>query len=178
MKLKQLAAVAGKPVPYVMGIQERHGLQACAEYSAGYAVLVRKLTFLAVMSVPGKDTGVLLDRERKLLELLKVDSLDSNPAWFENLCTMKSGPTRLLLSGYDLGRRSGVQPGLDFARREKELFTPREMGADAIRALETCRAATATVIARLRQETPVLADALKWAGKLRMPGTLEPDRSS
>lgn len=171
-----MAASAGKPVPFVMGILERHGLPVRGEYSDGYAALVRKLAYLAVMSVPGKDTRALLDRERKLLELLKVDSLDPGPDWFENLCTMKSGPTRLLLSGYDLGRERGVQPGLDFARREKELFTPREMGADALRALEACRAATDAVTLRLKQETPVLARALQWAGKLRTLA-LEPDRS-
>lgn len=167
MKLKHLAAAAGKPVPFVMGVMERHGLQTRAQYSAGYAVLVRKLIYLGVMSVPGRDTQTLLDRERKLLELMKVDSLDPDPGWFENLCTMKHGPTRLLLSGYDLGRERGVQPGLDFSRREKELFTPGEMGADALKALAACRAATVAVTARLRQETPALASALKWAGKFR-----------
>lgn len=167
MKLKQMAAATGKPVPFVLGILEQHGLQTRAEYSAGYVVLVRKLVYLTVMSVPGKATRALLDRERKLLELLKVDSLDPDPDWFESLCTMKSGPTRLLLSGYDLGRKRGVQPGLDFASREKELFTPREMGADVLRALKACQEATDAVTARLKQEALVLASALKWAGRLR-----------
>lgn len=103
--------------------------------------------------------------EKRLLELLKVDSLDPVPEWFENLCTMKHGPNRLLLSGYDLERKSGVQPGLDFADREKELFAHREMGADALRALELCRKASDAVRTRLSQEIPLLSAALKWGRK-------------
>jgi hypothetical protein len=58
-----------------------------------------------------------------------------------------------------------VQPGLDFAEREKELFGHREMGADALRALELCRKASGAVRARLSLELPLLSAALKWSRK-------------
>ena len=163
MKLKELAEASGKTVPFVMNLQQKFALPSCKEYSAGYAALVKKLVFLDACSVPAKDSLALLTAEKRLLELLKVDSLDPVPEWFENLCTMKSGPNRLLLSGYDLERTSSVQPGLDFAEREKELFGHQEMGADAIRALKLCREATAAVRSRLRQELPLLSAALKWS---------------
>ena len=165
MKLKELAEASGKTVPFVMNLQQKFALPSCKEYSAGYAALVKKLVFLDACSVPAKDGLALLTAEKRLLELLKVDTLDPVPEWFENLCTMKSGPNRLLLSGYDLERKSGVQPGLDFAEREKELFGHQEMGADAIRALKLCREATAAVQSRLRQELPLLSAALKWSRK-------------
>ena len=165
MKLKELAEASGKTVPFVMNLQQKFALPACKEYSAGCAALVKKLVFLDACSVPAKDSLALLTAEKRLLELLKVDSLDPVPEWFENLCTMKHGPNRLLLSGYDLERKSGVQPGLDFAEREKELFAHREMGADALRALELCRKASSAVRARLAQELPLLSAALKWSRK-------------
>jgi hypothetical protein len=148
-----------------MNLQQKFALPVCKAYSSGYAVLVKKLVFLDACSVPARDSLALLTAEKRLLELLKVDSLDPSPEWFENLCTMKSGPNRLLLSGYDLERKSGVQPGLDFSEREKELFGHQEMGADAIRALNLCREATAAVQARLAQELPLLSAALKWGRK-------------
>lgn len=165
MNLKQLAAECGKSVPFVMNLQQKFALPQCKAYSAGYAALVKKLVFLDACSVPAKESVALLTAEKRLLELLKADSLDPAPEWFENICTMKSGPNRLLLSGYDLELRSGVQPGLDFTPREKELFGHREMGADAFRALELCRKAADAVRVRLAQEIPLLSAALKWGRK-------------
>lgn len=165
MKLKELAEAAGRPAPFIMNLQQKFALPSCKEYSAGYAALMKKLVFLDACSVPAKESLALLSAEKRLLELLKVDSLDPVPEWFENLCTMKHGPNRLLLSGYDLERKSGVQPGLDFAEREKELFAHQEMGADALRALELCRKASSAVRARLDQELPLLSAALKWGRK-------------
>ncbi|MEI8205436.1 MAG: hypothetical protein WCG03_01005, partial [Kiritimatiellales bacterium] len=147
---------------FIMGLQQKFALPSCKEYSAGYAALMKKLVFLDACSVPAKECLALLTSEKRLLELLKVDSLDPVPEWFENLCSMKHGPNRLLLSGYDLERKSGVQPGLDFAEREKELFGHRGMGADALRALELCRKASDAIRARLAQELPLLSVALKW----------------
>jgi hypothetical protein len=165
MKLKELAEAAGKPVPFIMNLQQKFALPLCKTYSAGYAALVKKLVFLDACSVPVRESQALLTAERRLLELLKVDSLDPSPEWFEKLCTAKAGPKRLLLSGYDLERKSGVQTGLDFAPREKELFAHREMGADVMRALELCHKTADAVRVRLTQELPLLSAALKWGRK-------------
>jgi hypothetical protein len=165
MKLKELAEAAGRPVPFIMNLQQKFALPPCKTYSAGYAALVKKLVFLDACSVPVRESQALLTAERRLLELLKVDSLDPSPEWFEKLCTMKSGPNRLLLSGYDLGLKSGVQTGLDFSEREKELFAHREMGADVLRALALYHKAADAVRVRLTQELPLLSAALKWGRK-------------
>jgi hypothetical protein len=163
MTLKQMAESCGKSVPVVMSLQQKFALPSCKAYSAGYAALVQKLVFLDACAVPAKECLALLTAEKRLLELLKADSIDPVPEWFENLCTRKSGPNRLLLSGYDLERKSGVQPGLDFAEREKELFDHSEMGADALRALKLYHQAADAVRDRLRREIPLLSAALKWS---------------
>ncbi len=166
MKLKDLTENCGKSVPFVMNLQQRFALPLCKDYSTGYAALMKKLVFLDACSVPAKECLALLTAEKRLLELLKVDSLDPVPEWFENLCVMKHGPNHLLLSGYDLELKTGVQPGLDFSEREKELFAHKEMGADVIHALKLCRKATQAVRVRLALELPLLSAALKWGRKV------------
>lgn len=166
MNLKKLAEKCGKSPTFVMTAQKKFELPALKEYSAGYAVLLTKLMYLSACAVPQKEICTLLSRERKLLELLKVDSLAPSPTWFEDLCVDKFGPKRLLLSGYDLGHRAGVQTGLDFAERDNELFGKHEMGDDALRAFTLCIESQDTVLDRLHQELPGLTSALKWCRKV------------
>jgi len=59
-----------------------------------------------------------------------------------------------------------VQQGLDFATREKELFSHQEMGSDAILALKNCNETATAVASRLHQEIPLLSAALKWSGEV------------
>jgi len=166
MNLKQLAEKCGKSVLFIMTTQKKFGLPASKEYSDGYAVLINKLIWLQIASVPKKEITTLLSRERKLLQLLKVDSLTHSPTWFEDPCKDNWGPGHLLLSGYSLGHTSGVQTGLDFAERDSELFASSEMGDDALRALKLCMESQRAITARLRQEIPVLSSALKWMRKV------------
>ena len=139
MKLNEMAKVVGKSGAYIMTLQKKFGLPASKDYPDGYATLVKKLVYLSICSVPDKDIKALLTKERKLLELLKVDSLHDGSLWFESICCMKSGPTRLLLTGHDLGQPvecNTIQTGLDFSERDKELFQAAEMGASALRELK------------------------------------------
>ena len=169
MKLKELAEAVGKSVPFVMTLQKKYGLAACKEYNEGYAVLVKKIIYLSICSVPVKEIKALLKIERRVLELLKVDSLHESQDWFESLCIMKTSPTRLLLSGYDIGSPvSGgtVQAGLDFRRRDKELFSEHEMGSNALRGLKKYEETVTPIRHRLGQEMPVLKEALKWCRRV------------
>jgi hypothetical protein len=120
MKLNELAKRVGKSGAYVLVLQKKFGLPVCKDYPEGYAALVNKLIYLSICSVPDKEIKSLLAKEKKLLELLKVDSLYDGELWFECMCVMQSGSTRLLLSGYDLGHPvecKTVQTGLDFNGR-------------------------------------------------------------
>ena len=81
------------------------------------------------------------------------------------MCVKRSGPTRLLLSCYDLGHgmnENSIQTSLDFASREKELFSGREMGDDVLRALHLCADTQRGIIRKLSQEQKVLAGSLAW----------------
>ena len=165
MKLKELAISIGESAPYVITMQQKFKLPVAREYPAGYAVLLQKIRYLSLASVTQKDITALLTHECKLLILLKADSVSPGPMWFESLCTMKQGASRLLLSGYDMGASlnpSTVQPGLDFTQREQELFSGREMGDDVFRALSAYLGVRDTILSHLRKEMPILAQALKW----------------
>lgn len=165
MTLNELAKAAGKGPQFIMNLISGFGLTKTKEFSPGYAVLIKKLIALPLCSVSKKDIETLLTREKKLLELLKADSLCDSSAWFEDLCITDSGSTRLLLSGYDLGHpvtADGLQTGLDFAKRETELFSHREMGASALRALKLYAEIHRTVFERMQAEAPVLSSGLKW----------------
>jgi len=166
MNLSRMAKRCGVSGQRVMMVQKSFGLPASTAYSDGFAVLVSKIIWLQIASIPKKMIQTQLSREHKLLELLKVDSLTHSPTWFEDLCVDKFGPKNLLLSGYDLGHRAGVQTGLDFAERDSELFASSEMGNDALRALKLCMESQEKILARLRQEIPVLSFALKWSRKV------------
>jgi len=166
MNLNQLAKHCGVSGPRVMLVQKSFELPAGKEYSSGYAVLVSKLIWLQIASVPKKEIQTQLARERKLLKLLKVDSHAPGLTWFEDQCKEAWGSGHLLLSGYELGHASGVQTGLDFSERESELFASAEMGDDALRALALCMESQEKILARLRQEIPVLSGGLKWMRKV------------
>ena len=166
MNLKQLSEKCGKSVPFIMTTQKNFGLPASKTYSEGYAVLISKLIWLRIASVPKKEIVPLLSRERKLLGLLKAGSHTPTPTWFEDQCKEKWGAGHLLLSGYALGHTSGVQTGLDFSEHESELFTSSEMGDDTLLALNLCMESQGKVIARIQQEIPTLASALKWSRRV------------
>ena len=169
MTINNLAKATGKSAQFLMNHISRYGLTKTKFFSAGYAILLRKLIALSLCSVPQKEIETLLMREKNLLSLLKADSLTDAATWFEDLCVPDSGPTRLLLSGYDLGHSvtaNGVQTALDFANREPELFSSREMGSDVLRALRLYAETHNAVKRRMREERRVLAVSLKWAGQV------------
>lgn len=167
MKLNVLAKRVEKSVPYVMTLQKKFGLPACKDYPPGYVILAKKLIYLSICSVPDKEIKSLLSKEKKLLELLKVDSLHDGDLWFESMCSMLAGSNRLLLSGHDLGHPIDckvVQTGLDFSARDKELFQSHEMGASVLRELQRYSEVLKKIQARIRQELPYVESALKWGG--------------
>ena len=169
MTLTDLAATVGKSVPAVITVQRKYKLSTYKQYSDGYAVLLRKIMYLAIFSVSAKEIAALLKHERGLLELLKVDSFQDAPDWFESVCTMKTGPTRLLLSGYDIGHTvngESVQTGLDFKDRAKELFNDREMGADVLKGLRLYAATLERVRRKLVDESPLVREAAKWCRRV------------
>lgn len=149
----------------MMVLQRKYGLAVYEDYSDGYVILVRKVIYLSIFSVSASDIKALLESERRLLELLKVDSLHDSPDWFESLCILRAGPTRLLFSGHDIGHDVGgdaVQTGLDFKERARELFEDHEMGADALKGLRAYAEILDRVQRKLAQERGLVQRAAKW----------------
>ena len=165
MKLREVASRIGLSVPKVLELQKKFRLDRAASYPAGYGVLLRKLLYLSTLGVPKPDLVELLKCEKKILELLRIDSFYHEPLWFEALCTMRSGPTRLLLSGYDLGHQphaGTVQVELDFLERERELFAAAEMGDSVLLELERYTEILNRVKSRLKEKMPLHRAALNW----------------
>ncbi len=169
MNLNQLAKTVGKSPQFIINLIRKNGLVNARLYTKGYAVLLRKLIALSLYSVSQRETDLLITREKNLLKLLKADSLHASVTWYEDFCVSDSGPTRLLLCGFDLGHpvvSESIQTGFDFSDRETELFSSREMGVDALRALRLYAETYESVLARIRLETRTLASSLRWGREI------------
>ena len=166
----RLCRVLGKPFPYVRNAQAALALPAPKDgkgYSAAYLRLLEKVIALRTLSVPMEDIAELLQKEKRLLEILHADTLSDSPTWYLDHCGQKGDPgRRLLLTDYDLGFTLGanaVQTHLNFGRKTQELFTGKEMGEDVHRAMDGYLQLRNRIRDRVRQEEPVLRNALRWA---------------
>lgn len=159
----------GKPAVYVRKLQTTLDLYIPPEtegYSPEYGAFLRAIVALRTCGVAIEDIADLFRLEKKLLVMLKVDTLSESPAWYLDQCGRESSPDRLLLTNYPIDgavSASGVQSNLDFSNRDKELFRSTEMGEDARRVLESCRKRADVIMARVESEVPVLKQALGWA---------------
>ncbi len=165
MTLSAVAKATGKSPRFMLNLISTYELTNTKEFSRGYAVLLSKITALLLSYVTRKDVHTLLMREKNLLHLLCFDSIGATPTWFEDLCVLDTGPTRLLLSGADLGhlvQADGVQTGLDFTRQETELFDSKEMGVDVLRSLRLYAETHQGILERIRAEKQSIAASMKW----------------
>ena len=107
---------------YLKGLQSRFELPIFngAEYSDAYLAFLQKLIYLHTLSISEETLRDLWHIEKKLLQLLHVDSTGS-PTWFLDACGITTdSKRRLLLTNYDLGvdvPTKNLQLGLDFADR-------------------------------------------------------------
>lgn len=88
-----------------MTVQKSFGLPVLKDYSLGYATLVSKLIWLQIASVSKKEIQTQLNRERKLLQLLKVDSDAPGSTWFEDGCKDNWDPGALFVELPHPGQR-------------------------------------------------------------------------
>lgn len=167
----QLCRRLGKPPTYVRSLQVNLELpqpQKGTGYSPAYASFMEHLVSLRAFSVPFEDIGDALQKERKILELLHVDSISTSPTWYLDCCGKDEARTdrHLLLTGYDLGfplTAEVIQSNLDFGPRDAELFARHEMGEDIRRVLCLYVKLLDRIRDRVSQEKPVLERALFWS---------------
>ena len=156
---------------YISGLQARFELPVLAgtAYSNAYLEFLRTLVRLRTLNVSEESLRDLWHLEKKLLQLLHVDSAGSR-TWFLDSCGATTHPERrLLLTNHDLGiplNGTEVQTGLNFAASLPELFAGKEMGEDALRVLRECLKLRARIRSEIAAELPHVRAAIKWATPL------------
>jgi hypothetical protein len=166
-----MAKALNRASVYLSGLQKRFELPAFegATYSPAYLAFLRGVINLRTFDLAEETLRDLWHLEKKLLQLLHVDSTGS-PTWFLDSCGAISGrDRRLLLTNHDLGvplTGSEVQAGLNFANSAPELFAGQEMGEDALRVLRDCLKIRARILADIAAELPHVRTSVKWATPL------------
>ncbi len=169
--LGDMAKTLNRSALFVHGLQTRFDLPALAGagYSEAYLAFLRRLVYLQALRVGEDSLLELWHLEKKLLQLLHVDSTGS-PTWFLDACGHTSHPRRrLLLTNHDMGvdlRSRSVQLGFNFAADLPELFAGKEMGEDALRVLGDCLKLRERLQSRVTAEVPLLRAAVHWATRL------------
>jgi hypothetical protein len=139
-------------------------------YSAATLAFLRTVIFLRTLNISEERLRDLWHLEKKLLQLLHVDSAGS-PTWFLDACGLTSHPRRrLLLSNFDLGfalPARAVQLGLNFAEVRAELFAGKEMGEDAIRVLGEVLKLHHAICGDLAAERVIVIAANRWARRFK-----------
>jgi hypothetical protein len=163
--MKEIAERLGRPAVWISGIQKRFGLPVLESHSEGYECFLRKIVHLRVLGVSEESLREFWTVERKLIEVLHLDS-QSSPTWMVDACAFDSDPDRrLLLSNIDLGSpllATEVQIGLNFATSSPELFAGKEMGEDVLKVLQDYRTRIAGIRLSVGSELSVLKGAIKW----------------
>ena len=163
-----MAAALNRSPLYLSWVQKRFELPVLegAAYSPGYVAFLRGIIALRTFDISQETLRDLWHLEKKLLQLLHVDSTGS-PTWFLDSCGATTHPERrLLLTNHDLGvplTANEVQTGLNFANSFPELFGGQEMGEDALRVLRECLKIQSRIRADIAAELPHVRTALKWA---------------
>jgi hypothetical protein len=169
--LGDMAAALNRAPVYVRGLQARFQLPPFEgpRYSDAYLAFLRVLVALRILGISEDALRDLWQFEKKLLQVLHVDSAGSR-TWFLDSCGQTAHPERrLLLTHHDLGVAlpSGtLQLGLDFSASLPELFPGREMGEDALRLLRECLSYRARMLGEVAAELPHVRAAIAWAAPL------------
>ena len=170
--LGDMAKALNRSPVYLHGLQARFELPVFegAGYSSAYLEFLRTVVFLRVLNVSESSLRDLWHLEKKLLQLLHVDSTGSK-TWFLDSCGQAGhSERRLLLTNHDLGvslRSQTLQLGLNFADSLPELFAGREMGEDALRVLGEYLKDFTRIQTEMNAEVRIARAAARWAGQLK-----------
>ena len=169
--LGDMSKALNRAAVYVRGLQARFDLPLLegTTYSSAYLEFLRSVVALRTFNISEETLRDLWHLEKKLLQLLHVDSTGS-PTWFLDSCgAITHRERRLLLTNHDLGvllSGSEVQIGLNFADSLPELFAGKEMGEDALRVLRECLKIRARILVEISAELPHVRTAAKWSAGL------------
>jgi hypothetical protein len=170
LTLAEIAAELGRDRLYLLGWIKRFELPTGHgnRYPATYLSFFRTVVFLKLAQIPEEKLVELWTVEKKLMNLLHVDT-SSSPTWMiDGHAAAGNDSRRLFLSRFDIGtdlQSACVQPGLDFSPAPAELFGGRDMGEDALRLLGIYLAEMKPVLATVAAQSAVLGEAARWAGR-------------
>ena len=170
--LGEMGKMLNRSAVYLSGLQTRFELPVFegAGYSDAYFAFLRTLVYLRALSISEETLRDLWRMEKKLLQLLHIDSSGS-PIWFLDACGAKAHRNRrLLLTNYDMGVEVSammLQPGLDFSVKLPELFAGKEMGEDALRVLKEYLKVRERCRSDIAVELPLIRAGARWAAPLR-----------
>ena len=166
--LADMSAALNRPTVYLTGLQNRFQLPVFdgPGYSEAYLAFLRTVVYLRMLSISEEMLRDVWHLEKKLLQLLHLDSTGS-PTWFLDQCGMTSHPKqRLLLTNHDLGvdvPTQSLQLGLNFNEKHPELFAGKDMGEDALRVLNEYLKLDSKILDGVQAELPQITAAAKWA---------------
>jgi len=166
--LGDMTKALNRPAVYLRGLQTRFELPRLdgPRYSDAYLAFLRTIVFLRTLNVAENRLHDLWSLEKKLLQLLHVDSTGS-PTWFLDACGQTGRlRRRLLLTHYDLEVElpsRALQLGLNFAEGLPELFSGKEMGEDSLRVLGDCLKLYHAIRSDVVAERPLGIAANRWA---------------
>ncbi len=172
LTLAEMTQALNRPAIVITTLQHRFELPSLGStgYSRAYFSFLQTILSLRALAISEDRSLDLWHLEKKLLQLIHVDSTGSK-TWFLDSCGRTDHlDRRLLLSNYDIGiavPAHSIQLGLDFAQRPPELFAGTEMGEDAIRVLNKIIPLQASIRADVAAELPHLRQTAKWAARLR-----------
>lgn len=170
--LGEMASALNRSAMYLHGLQARFELPVLegATYSDAYLAFLRTVIFLRMLNVSEASVCDLWHLEKKLLQLLHVDSTGS-PTWFLDSCGRTTHlRRRLLLTNHDMGvtlPSRTLQLGLNFATNLPELFAGKEMGEDALRVLGEYLKFHARIQADVSAEVPLVRVAARWSARMK-----------
>jgi len=169
--LGEMSTALNRPPVYLRGLQSRFELPTFegARYSDAYRAFLRTIIFLRTLGLAEEAIQDLWHTEKKLLQLLHVDSAGSS-TWFLDACGQTSHrERRLLLSNHNLGMpvpSNELQLGLDFSSKPPELFEGGEMGEDVLRVLNDYLRLYLRIHEAVKIELPHVRAAAAWAARL------------
>jgi len=170
----QLCRHLGKPHLYIHAIKSRlklHEPEKRAGYDSRYVAFLQTVVALRTLGVEMDEIADLFEIEKKLLCLLKVNTLTRAPVWYLAQCRPGTAAGRLLLTHYPIRRlvtENTVQPHFDFGTQADELFSADEMGEDARAVLRLYRQHLGVITARVKAELPVLKETVRWVHRKRL----------
>ncbi len=167
--ISQVCKILGRHPFYIKTIQSNLKLPAPKHgFSKSYVQILQNVIMMRLLEISWDDIQNLLYKEKRILEILKMDTTHNYSTWYLDLYNKYDKERCLLITGVDIGfdlHGNGIQYHLDFGS-DKELFKGKEMGEDIQQALKAYVKEFDRMMEHLSREREILFSAVKWCDSL------------